>query len=390
MTRTRAEWSAAPALWTLAVLATVFFLRAASLLLIPIVIGFLLSYALEPVVAWLERHRVPRLAGASLVLVTILGLLGWGTYTLRDDFVEATEALPTAVRRAREFLTKQSESGPPAHIAEAVRELRQPSTGQTDDTRSAAGTAGVRGADQSQPAAESPPSPAADSRATDAQAGGSPVNVSGASLQRALGSLATFAGNVMVVFFLVFFLLMSGHHFRRRIIEIAGPYLERRKITAAIIDDINASVQRFLIVRLITSTVVAVATWAVLAWMQVPQAAVWGILAGVFNSIPYFGPVIVCGGLLVIGLVQSGDMMRALQMAGAALLITSLEGWLLTPPLMGKAERMNVLVVFLGVLLWTWVWGAWGTIVAVPMLVIVKAVADRLEPLKPVGRLMAP
>jgi predicted PurR-regulated permease PerM len=81
MTGTRAEW----AIWTLAVLATVFFLRAASVLLIPIVIGLLLSYALEPVVAWLERHRVPRLAGASLVLLAILGLLGWGTYTLRAN-----------------------------------------------------------------------------------------------------------------------------------------------------------------------------------------------------------------------------------------------------------------------------------------------------------------
>ena len=95
-------------------------------------------------------------------------------------------------------------------------------------------------------------------------------------------------------------------------------------------------------------------------------------------------------GLLVVGLVQDGDSMRALQMSGAALAITSLEGWLLTPLLMGKAELMHVVVVFLGVLLWTWIWGAWGTILAVPMLVVVKSIADRVEPLKPVGRLMAP
>jgi predicted PurR-regulated permease PerM len=124
--------------------------------------------------------------------------------------------------------------------------------------------------------------------------------------------------------------------------------------------------------------------------MGVPQAPLWAVLAGVFNSIPYFGPIIVSGGLLAVGLVQSGDMVRALTMAGAALAITSLEGWLLEPPLMGKAERMHVVVVFLGVLLWTWIWGAWGTILAVPMLVIVKSVADHIESLKPVSRLMAP
>ena len=157
-----------------------------------------------------------------------------------------------------------------------------------------------------------------------------------------------------------------------------------------IIDDINAQIQRFLLVRLITAVVVGALTWAVLAWMGVPQAAVWGILAGVFNSIPYFGPVIVSGGLFVVGLAQGGGATQALQMSGAALVITSLEGWLLTPPLMGKAERMSVLAVFLGLLLWTWIWGAWGTILAVPMLVVVKSVADHVPRLNPIGRLMAP
>ena len=78
--------------------------------------------------------------------------------------------------------------------------------------------------------------------------------------------------------------------------------------------------------------------------MGVGQAAVWGILAGVFNSIPYFGPIIVSGGLLLVGLVQSGDPTHAIKISAAALVITALEGWLLTPPLMGKAERMHVVV----------------------------------------------
>jgi predicted PurR-regulated permease PerM len=198
------------------------------------------------------------------------------------------------------------------------------------------------------------------------------------------------AGHLTVIFFLVFFLLISGSHFRRRITEVAGPKLDDRRITATIIDDINAQIQRFLLVRLVTAIVVAVATWAVLAWMDVRQAAVWGILAGVFNSIPYFGPVIVSGGLLLVGLVQSGELTHAIKISAAALAITSIEGWLLTPPLLGKAERMHAIVVFLGVLLWTWIWGAWGTILAVPMLVIVKAIADHVDSLKPVSRLMSP
>jgi predicted PurR-regulated permease PerM len=166
--------------------------------------------------------------------------------------------------------------------------------------------------------------------------------------------------------------------------------LERRRITSEVLDDINEQIQRFLLVRVFTSAVVGAATWGALALMDVRQPAVLGILAGVFNSVPYFGPVIVSGGLLVVGFVQFAEPVRAFQIAGVALAITSLEGWLLEPPLLGKAERMHVVVIFLGVLVWTWLWGAWGTILAVPMLVVVKSICDHVDSLTPVSRLLAP
>jgi predicted PurR-regulated permease PerM len=355
----------ATAIWIVAVVATVFLLRASGQLLIPIVLGVLISYALEPIVAGLHRWHVPRIAGAGLLLAAILALTGWGAYSLRDDAIEAFEALPEVARRARELVWSQTGSGPGGRVREAAEELRGgPAPEKAGDPPSR--NTGVQ--------QESPPGMSA---LTD-------------WVQRAVGSIVALAGHVTVIFFLVFFLLMSGAHFKNRIIEIAGPQLERRRITATIIDDINAQIQRFLLVRVVTATVVAVATWGVLALMDVRQAAVWGILAGVFNSIPYFGPIIVSGGLLLVGIVQQGDPMQALKIAAAALLITSLEGWLLTPPLLGKAEHMHPVVVFLGVLLWTWIWGAWGTILAVPMLVVVKAIADHVETLRPVSRLMAP
>ena len=351
----------APGVWIVAAVASVFLLRTASQLFIPILLAVIISYALEPVVAWLARHRVPRMAGAGVLLALILGLSGWGAYSLRDDALQAIEALPETARRARELVWSQNGSGPGSRIREAVEELRGPTEADHAETSRREG--------QEEPLA------------------GSSMTE---WVQRGVGSVLVLAGNITVVIFLVFFLLISGGHFRERIIEIAGTHLKQRQITATIIDDINAQIQRFLLVHLVTAVVVALATWGALAWMGVGQAAVWGILAGVFNSIPYFGPIIVSGGLLLVGLVQSGDPTHAITVAAAALVITSLEGWLLNPPLMGKAERMHVVVVFLGVLLWTWIWGAWGTILAVPMLVIVKSVADHVESLKPLSRLMAP
>jgi predicted PurR-regulated permease PerM len=366
--------SLAPALWIVAVVAIVFLLRAATQLLIPIVLAVLVSYALEPVVAWLARRHVPRIAGAAVLLAAILGVLGWGVYSLRDDALQAVETLPEVARRARELVWSRSASGPGGHVRQAAQVLQGSSP------------------DSSEPR---PQGSSQQDRPPQAESGSAPQQSPGVRsvsglVQSAVGSVLALAGHLTVIVFLVFFLLVSGGHFRKRFIEVAGPHLKQRRITETIIDDINAQIQRFLLVRLVTAVVVGLATWAVLAWMGVAQSALWAILAAVFNSIPYFGPVIVSGGLLVVGLVQDGDPMRALQMSGAALAITSLEGWLLTPLLMGKAERMHVVVVFLGVLLWTWIWGAWGTILAVPMLVVVKSIADHVEPLKPVGRLMAP
>ena len=342
------------ALWIVAVIATVFFLRASRVLLIPIALAVLISYALAPVVSWLERNRVPRLAGAGLVLLLVLGASASGTYALRDDARDLASTLPRAIERARDEVR--------ARLGAETQAIRQATEAL------GAGTPVADGADVGQGA-----------------------EISGETnplVQRVVGSLLSLAGHVVIIFFLVYFLLISGRHVRNRVIEIAGP--ERRGMASTIIDDINAQIQRYLLVLLVTAVAVALATWAVLTGLGVRNAVTWGILAGVFNSMPYFGPVVVSGGLFLVGMVQGGSVTQALQMSGASMLITSLEGWLVTPALMGKAERMSALAVFLGVLLWTWMWGAWGTVLAVPMLVIVKSVADHVAPLRPIGRLMAP
>lgn len=74
--------------------------------------------------------------------------------------------------------------------------------------------------------------------------------------------------------------------------------------------------------------------------------------------------------------------------AGAALLITTLEGSFLTPALMGRVAEMNKVAVFAGLLFWSWMWGVPGMLLAVPMMMIIKAVCDRVEDLQPIGRFL--
>jgi predicted PurR-regulated permease PerM len=197
-----------------------------------------------------------------------------------------------------------------------------------------------------------------------------------------------FLGQFAMVLFLVFFLLVTGDLFKRKLVKIAGPTLTKKKISVQIMDDINKQISGFLRVQVITSLIVGVATALVLWWFGVEQFLVWGLLAGIFNSIPYLGPIIVTGGLAVVTFMQFDDIVKTVYVSGATLAITSLEGWLLTPVLMSRAAQMNPVAIFVGLLFWSWVWGIMGTILAVPMLMIIKAIADRVEDLQPVGELL--
>ena len=99
-------------------------------------------------------------------------------------------------------------------------------------------------------------------------------------------------------------------------------------------------------------------------------------------------PILVSGGLAVIAFMQFNDVPRTLLVSGVAFAITSLEGYLLTPTLMGRAARMNAVAIFVGLLFWSWIWGIWGAVLAVPMLMMIKAVCDHIEGLQPIGELL--
>jgi predicted PurR-regulated permease PerM len=195
-------------------------------------------------------------------------------------------------------------------------------------------------------------------------------------------------GQLVLILFLVYFLLASGDLYRRKIVKLAGPSLSEKKLTVQILQEIDRQIEMFLFVQVFTSTIVAVATWLTFTALGVEQAAVWGLLAGVFNSIPYFGPVIVTGATSVIAFLQFGNLRMAIVVGAASLLITSLEGFLLTPWLTGRATRMNAVAIFVGLLFWGWIWNVWGMLLAVPMLVVMKTVCDHVEDFKGVGELL--
>ena len=352
------------ALTTLAVIAVILLLQYAQSMLIPIVLGVLISYALDPFVDTIVRWRVPRPIAAAVVVTVIVGAGGYMIYGLRGQANAIVEQLPRGARRLRQML-----------------EADRPSTSSAIQQVQKAATELEKAADA---AAPRPPSAASVQRV---QVEPPPFNI-GNYLMWGSMSLATAVGQCVLILFLTYFLLASGDLYRRKLVKIAGPTLTQKKVTLQILSEIDRQIERFLLVQVFTSTVVAVATWLAFRWMGMPQAAVWGLLAGVFNSIPYFGPVVVTIATTTVAFLQFGVLHTAVLIGGVSLAITSLEGFLLTPWLASRAARMNAVAVFVGLLFWGWVWNVWGMLLAVPMMVVVKSICDHVDDLKPFGELL--
>jgi predicted PurR-regulated permease PerM len=200
--------------------------------------------------------------------------------------------------------------------------------------------------------------------------------------------LLWFVGQVVTVAFLVFFLLASGDLYKRKLIEVVGPRLSRQRLTLQILDDIDHQIGRFLLIQIATSTLIGVAMGVSLWLLGVNQAAMWGVSAGILNSIPFFGTIIVTGGIALVAFLQFGTLEMVALVAGVTLIVTSIDGFLLTPLLTGRFSKMNNLAVFTSLLFWGWLWGALGILLAVPIMMVIKSICDHIEGLQPIGHLL--
>ena len=340
-------------------------LRWAAEIVIPVLMGLLFSYALTPVVNRLVRAGVPRSLGAAAVMIALVGGLAWGTWSLSDQANSLIESLPDAANKLRD--TMHPKVRDPAASESAITQVQK-----------AAVTL-------EQAAADTPgKAPAGVAKVQIVKPAFNIHDYLFAGTMRA----AEAAAQVVVVAFITYFLLAAGDTFRRKMARIAGPSLGKRRITVQALDEISEQIQRYLLVQLLTSVAVGVATALAFWALGVNNAAVWGVLAGVMNLIPYVGTVLISGTSAVVALMQFGTLKMALAVAGVSIVLHVVSGYVITPWLTSRTSRLNAVVVFIGVLAWGWLWGVWGLLLGTPILMAVKAVCDRVDDLKPLGELL--
>jgi predicted PurR-regulated permease PerM len=349
----------------MAVIAIVAALYLARAFFVPLLIGILASYALSPIVEWLKRRHIPRSLSAALVLATLVGGISWIAFSLSDDATTMIQKLPDAARKLRQNLSNER-TGPTAlqNMQEAAKQIEGAAAdaGANTDAKQGRHVAATR--------ASEPTTWLRDY----------------AVAQSAL--LISVISQAPIVLLLTYFLLASGAHFRRKMVQLVGPSLVRKKDVALILDEIDVQIQRYLLTILMSNTLVGVGIWLAFKALGIEQAAVWGVAASVLHFIPYLGPALVAlaGGMAAY--MQFGSVLQALAAVGLSFLVAGAVGFVFMPWLQSRFAGVNSAVLFISLLFFGWLWGVWGLLLGAPLIAIAKVFCDRVDSLKPVGELI--
>jgi predicted PurR-regulated permease PerM len=353
------------ALGILAALASVLALSWAQGFVVPLLLGIVIAYTLNPLVGWLEAIKIPRVVGTVMVMAVVIGALVLGAYSLRGQMQTIIEQLPEAATKLTSGIARMriSQIGNMQKMQDAATEVEKATT------QAAGGTVAPR-----QPA-------------THVIVDQPTFKLGNFLWQSSLGALGAM-GQAAMVIFLVFFLLLGGDTFKRKLVRLTGPSLSKKKITVHILDDINSSIQKYMLMLLTTNLLVALLAWIAFQWIGLENAGAWAVAAGLLHIVPYLGPGVTAIATGMAAFMQFESFGMALLVAGASLSIATVVGTFVTTWMTGRIANMNAAAVFISLLFWGWLWGVWGMLLSIPIIVIVKVVSQHVEQLHPMAELL--
>jgi predicted PurR-regulated permease PerM len=318
-------------LLVLAVLYTLYFARA---FLLPIVLAVLLDFLLSPVIRAFKRARIPEPVGAALVILALLGAVGFGAYSL-------------------------------AKVQSRLHDLRKPVEQVT------------KTAEQVEAATE-----------VEKSAGPQEVVLRGPRLsERLFGSTQSFLMGALETLILLYFLLAVGDLFLQKLIKVL-PQLRDKKKAVAIARETEASISTYLFTVAMVNIVLGIVVTLVMTLIGMPNALLWGALAAVAEFIPYIGATVLLGLLTMVGLVTFPTLGHALLVPGAYLAVNLIQSQFVSPMILGRRLTLNPVAILIGLVFWWWLWGVGGAFIAVPLLATFKIFCDHIESLAPIGEFL--
>jgi len=327
----------------LAVLAVAYTLYAAQALLLPVLLAMFFALVGNPILRLLRRLWIPRFVAAILVL----GIGMFVSYTL------ARELVTPAASWVREV---------PKELRDLAPKLRSLTKPVTEANRAAENIA----------------------RAAGGEATSKPVQVVKTEVNdpyKVLTSTPRMIASVLAVVLLTFFFMVYGGDLQRNAIALL-PGRQQKKLTVEILQAIETEISRYVLTISIINLIVGLTFAALLYFLlDVPgdEALLWGTMAGLLNFAPYVGPLIGILVMLVMGFVSFDETLTSLLPATLYLGLHTLEGQIVTPIVLGKRMALSPLVLILSLMVFGWLWGIVGLLLAVPLLVCVKLVLARID-----------
>ena len=370
------------ALYALLFLAGLYTLYFAASLLIPIVLALLLSLQFSPLVATLNRFYVPRAISAALLLVAIGGPFTLLGMELVDPAQKWIKRVPEVTAKLNEQFTTISEAlspSPQESPADQAQPKPEKDTGilnffgwfdDDEEDQAKTGTA-------QKPAAPEPSTALSDR-----------LVVGGIELtMTVLAQTPVFLAQTLVCIILVVFLLVYGPGVYNTAIEVL-PQIRDKTQASQLAADTQRELSRYILTVSLINLGLGIVTATVLWLMRFEDPVLWGTMVALLNFAPYVGTILSLAILMLAGLSQYGLEWNAVLPAGAFFILNALEAQLITPMVLGRNMRMNPLIIMLWLVIWGWLWGMAGVLIAVPLLVCIKLILARSELCRPWLRLI--
>jgi predicted PurR-regulated permease PerM len=353
------------ALRLLASIAVVFALDWMQTLLVPLLLGIFLAFTLNPLVSYLEKIRLPRVLASSIVMLAAMFTLTLGSYALSGQMQAIVTQLPVAANKlsAQLINMRDDRSGNLQKVQSAVGAMEN-ATMQTDNKN------------------------------TDRKQSVTHVTIDAPSFKlgdfmwaSSFGAMGAIA-EVAAVIFLVFFILVGGDTFKRKLVRLTGPSFSQKKVTINILDGINDSIQKYMLTLVMTNILLGLLSWLTFHLIGLDNAGAWAVAAGLMHVIPYLGPVFTAVATGMAAFMQFDSVSMALLVAGSSLVLATAVGVFVINWATGRIARMNAASVFVSLLFWGWLWGIWGMLLGIPIIVVVKVVCEHVEQLQSVAELL--
>ncbi len=354
------------ALIIISTLAIVFVLQWAQSFIITLLLGMLLSTILNPIVTRLESLKIHRTIGSTLVIGAVVVGAVWSGYGLRHQVQSIISTLPeAAIKLTSGFAVKRGE---PLSNLQKV----QIAANQVETAASAAEN-NIKGSKKPL------------MRVTIDE----PKFKLGDFLWRSSLGAFGFVAEAITMIFLAYFILLSGDTFKRKLVKITGPTLTRKKITVNILTNINLSIQRYMTMLLVTNVLVGLVSYVAFRLLGLENALAWAVAAGVLHIVPYFGPIVTAAITGMAAYMQFDSLISAFTIAGSSIVIATIIGVFVTTWMTGRIAKMNAAIVFISLIFFSWLWGLWGMLLGIPVVVILKVICEHVEHLKPIAELLS-